>query len=101
MKDMAEIWSWRRKLQIAQKRFAGMPEAQAEASIPKVTLDVVDISFDAIADPKERIDLMNLPTTFVLPAEDINRLREAASRLMRQSVEFQSIVRKMGGNAAY
>jgi NTE family protein len=101
MKDMAEIWSWRRELHIAQAQLAGMPEAQAEASAPKVTLDVVDISFDAIPDPEERADLMNLPTTFVLPAEDIDRLREAAGRLMRQSAEFQSIVNKMGGNAAH
>ena len=99
MKDMAEIWSWRRRLLVAQARFAGIPEAQAEASVPKVTLDVVDISFDAIPDPEERTNLMNLPTTFVLPAEDINRLRAAAGRLMRQSAEFQSIVGKMGGNA--
>ena len=101
MKDMAEIWSWRRELHIAQAQLAGMPEAQAEASAPKVTLDVVDISFDAIPDPEERADLMNLPTTFALPAEDIDRLREAAGRLMRQSAEFQSIVNKMGGNAAH
>ncbi len=101
MKDMADIWSWRRKLNVAQKRLAGMPEAQAEASVPKVTLDVVDISFDAIDDPEERTDLMNLPTTFVLPAEDINRLREAAGRLIRQSAEFQSIVNKMEGDAAH
>jgi NTE family protein len=101
MKDMAEIWSWRRKLHIAQARLAGIPEAQAEASAPKVTLDVVDISFDAITDPEERADLMNLPTTFVLPAEDIDRLRKAAGRLMRQSAEFQSIVNKMGGNTIH
>ena len=101
MKDMAEIWSWRRELHIAQAQLAGMPEAQAEASAPKVALDVVDISFDAIPDPEERADLMNLPTTFALPAEDIDRLREAAGRLMRQSAEFQSIVNKMGGNAAH
>ena len=34
---MAEIWSWRRELHIAQAQLAGMPEAQAEASAPKVT----------------------------------------------------------------
>ena len=101
MKDMTEIWSWRRKLLVAQARFAGMPEAQAEANVPKVTLNVVDISFDAIPDPEERTNLMNLPTTFTLPAEDIDRLRDAAGRLMRRSTEFQSIVRKMGGNAVH
>ncbi|MEN8108270.1 MAG: patatin-like phospholipase family protein [Pseudomonadota bacterium] len=100
MKDLAEIWKWRRDLLVAQARLSGVPEAQAEASVQKVTLDVVDISFDAIPDPEDRTDLMNLPTSFVLPAEDIDRLREAASQLMRQSVEFQSVVSDMGGNSA-
>lgn len=99
MKDLAEIWKWRRDLLVAQARLSGVPEAQAEASVQKVTLNVVDISFDAIPDPEDRTDLMNLPTSFVLPAEDIDRLREAASQLMRQSVDFQSVVSDMGGNS--
>ena len=100
MKDLAEIWKWRRDLRVAQARLAGMPEAQAEASVPKVTLEVVDISFDAIPDPEERADFMNLPTSFVLPAGNIDRLREVAGRLLRQSVEYESVVRNMGGNIA-
>ena len=100
MKDIAEIWKWRRELQVAEKRFAGATEAEAEASVPKVTLDVIDISFDAIPDPEERATFMNLPTTFVLPDEDIDRLREVAGRLMRQSAEYESIVHNMGGSPA-
>ena len=100
MKDLAEIWKWKRDLQVAQARLAGMPEAEAEASVKEVNLDVVDISFDAIADPEERTSFMNLPTSFTLPAEDIDRLREVAGQLMRQSADFQSVVSDMGGNAA-
>jgi NTE family protein len=66
--------------------------------VPKVTLDVIDVSFDAIRDPEERATFMNLPTTFVLPDEDIDRLREVAGRLMRQSAEYESIVHDMGGS---
>ena len=40
---------------------------------------------------------MKLPTSFVLPAEDVNRLREVAGRLMRESQDFQSVVRELGG----
>jgi NTE family protein len=40
---------------------------------------------------------MNLPTSFVLPAEDVDRLREVAGRLMRESQDFQSVVREFGG----
>jgi NTE family protein len=40
---------------------------------------------------------MNLPTSFVLPAEDVDRLREVAGRLMRESPDFRSVVREFGG----
>jgi hypothetical protein len=40
---------------------------------------------------------MNLPTSFVLPAEDVDRLRDAAGSLLRQSADYESIVREFGG----
>jgi NTE family protein len=97
MKDRSEIIKWRRDLLVAKKRLAGMSEAEAEASVPRIKLHVIDISFDAIPDPKERAYFMNLPTSFVLPPEDIDRLREVAGRLMRQSAEFETVVSEMGG----
>lgn len=98
MKDRAQIVTWRRELLVAQARLAGMSEAEAEASVPKVTLEVIDISFDAIRDPKERAYFMNLPTSFVLPVEDIDKLRKVAGQLMRQSADYESVVREFGGN---
>ena len=67
--------------------------------MPKITLGALDVSFDAIRHPKERASFMNLPTSFVLPAEDVDRWREVASRLLRQSAEYESIVREFGGAA--
>jgi NTE family protein len=102
MKDRQEIFSWRRELLIARARLAGATEAQAEASVtlPKLALHTLDVSFDAIPDPKERAYLMNLPTSFVLPAGDVDRLREAAGQLLRQSQDFQSVLRELGGARA-
>jgi len=101
MKDRQAILAWRRELLVARARLAGATEAQAEAEanrlLPKIDLITLDISFDAIADPKERASFMNLPTSFVLPAEDVDRLREVAGRLMRKSPDFQSVVRGFGG----
>ena len=101
MKDRQQILAWRRELLVARARLAGATEAQAEAETdllyPKIDLITLDISFDAIADPKERDSFMNLPTSFVLPAEDVDRLREVAGRLMRESPDFQSVVREFGG----
>lgn len=100
MKDRAEITKWRRELLVAQARLAGATEEEAEASIPKITLQVIDVSFDAIPDLKERAYFMNLPTSFVLPPEDIDRLRDIAGRLLCQSAEYETIVREFGGSPA-
>jgi len=98
MKDRAEIWKWRRDLLVAQARLAGATEEEAEGRVPQVTLHVLDVSFDAISDPKERASFMDLPTSFVLPADDIDRLREIAGRLLQQSAEYETIVRELGGS---
>lgn len=92
MKDRAEIMKRRRELLIARKQLAGMSRAEAESSVPKTNMEVIDISFDAIKDPSEREYFMNLPTSFVLPAEDIDRLREMAGRLLRKSDNYQPIL---------
>ncbi len=97
MKDRAQIATWRRELLVARARLAGVPEAEAEARVPKISLQVLDVSFDAIGDPQERASFMNLPTSFVLPAEDVDRLREVAGRLLRRSPEYESLVREFGG----
>ncbi len=97
MKDIAEIWKWRRELLVDKARFAGATEAQAQASVPRVDLNVLDVSFDAIRDPQERSYFMNLPTSFVLPDEAIDRLRDVAGELLRESQEFQSVLRSLGG----
>jgi NTE family protein len=69
-----------------------------EARVPKFSLHGLDVSFDAISDLKERAHFMDLPTSFVLPAEDIDRLREIASKLLRQSAEYETIVSELGGS---
>jgi len=98
LKDRVEIVKWRRDLLVAQARLAGATEEEAEKSIWKITLQVIDVSFDAISDPKERAYFMNLPTSFVLPPEDIDRLREVAGQLLRQSAEYETIVHELGGS---
>ena len=61
---------------------------------------MLDVSFEEIPDPKERMHFMNLPTSFVLQAEEVDRLREVAGQLLRQSPEFEAIVRELGGPPA-
>ncbi len=43
---------------------------------------------------------MNLPTSFVLSAEEVDRLREVAGRLLRESGQYESVVREPAGTPA-
>ena len=61
---------------------------------------MLDVSFDAISDPQERAYFMNLPTAFVLKPEEVDALREVAGRLLRQSAEYENVVRELGGKPA-
>jgi NTE family protein len=101
-KDRQEIFSWRRELLVARARLAGATEAQAEASVPlpKLSLHTLDVSFDNLPDPKEREYLMNLPTSFVLSPADVDTLRQAAGQLLRESQDFQALLRDLGGAPA-
>jgi NTE family protein len=103
MKDRQEIYAWRRELLIARARLAGATEAQAEASVPlpKMSVHALDVSFENLADPKEREYLQNLPTSFVLPPADVDRLRAAAGQLLRESPDYQALLRDLGSAPAH
>jgi NTE family protein len=102
MKDRQEIYGWRREILVLRARLAGKTEAEAEASatLPRLSLHALDVSLEDIEDPAERQQFMNLPTSFVLPPEHVDKLREAAGRLLRQSADFQALLRALGGPAA-
>ena len=58
---------------------------------------MLNVSFDAIPDPEERAYFMNLPTSFLLPAEAVDRVRDVAGRVLRQSANYESVVHDLGG----
>jgi NTE family protein len=102
MKDRQEVYGWRREIQILRARLAGKTEAEAEASValPRLSVHTLDVSLEDVENPAEREQLMNLPTSFVLPPDDVDKLREAAGRLLRQSADFQALLRALGGPSA-
>ena len=67
---------------------------------PDMDLYVVDVSFQALQDSKEFEYLNNLPTTFVLPDEAVDRLRTAAGKILLASPEFQRLLRDAGVRVA-
>jgi NTE family protein len=100
LKDIAQRWGNQRRLEVAEKRLAGLTRAQAEAAVPALTFDAIDVSFDAITDPAERRYFMDLPTSFTLPAEAVDRLRAVGGRLLRESRGFQALLKQIEANRA-
>lgn len=49
-----------------------------------------------LTDEKERAYLNQLPTSFALPAEAVDRLRAAAKKIILASPEFQQMLRTSG-----
>lgn len=56
---------------------------------------LVEVDFEALPDKSERSYLKGLPTSFNLPPEAVDRLREAARQILSQSPEFQRLLRDL------
>lgn len=97
IKDRAAVADWRRRLFIAEAQLEGMSKEEAEARFPKIDIHVMDVNFENLADLEERTFFMNLPTSFVLKEEEVDRLREVGGRLLRQSPTYQELLGTLNG----
>ena len=59
---------------------------------PDIDLFTINVSFDNLEDKDEVAYLNNLPTSFALPAEAVDRLRAAAKKIILTSPELQPIL---------
>jgi NTE family protein len=53
----------------------------------------IEISFRLLTDKKERDYLNQLPTSFALPADAVDRLRAAAKQIILASPDFQEVLK--------
>ena len=60
---------------------------------PNAEIYVVDVSFKALQDKSERDYLNQLPTSFHLPDEAVDRLRAAARTLVLNSPDLRQALR--------
>ncbi len=56
---------------------------------------LAEIRFQDLDDPEERSYLNHLPTSFRLKPGEVDRLRDAARRLLRKSKDFQRLLRDL------
>jgi len=72
------------------------PDVARLLRTPNVRLYAIDVSFEALQDRVEREYLNDLPTSFVLPPEAIDRLRAAAGKIVRESPDFKRLLDDAG-----
>ena len=97
LKDLIMRWQTARAIR-ASSAFAGGNNAllARAADVPDIEVYPVDVSFAADPDAAERAYLNDLPTSFVLPPEAVDRLRASAGRILWASPEFQRLMTTMG-----
>jgi NTE family protein len=101
LKDTAAGWKMLRGIRdsgaIVDK---GNPALRDVMRVPDAEVYVIPVSFDELKDAKERAFLNQLPTSFVLSDEAVDRLRSAAGTILFDAPEFRRFLTDVGGRIA-
>jgi NTE family protein len=99
VRDIIARWQTARRLRESTAFATNKDPAIAQLlRTPSIDLYVIDVSFEALKDPAERDYLNNLPTSFVLPPEAVDRLRAAAAKIIRESPDFKRLLKEAGAS---
>jgi NTE family protein len=97
LKDTASRWQTLRLIRDSAAMASNKDPAVAAAlRIPNAEIYAIDVSFPALKDKAELAYLNQQPTSFVLPAEAVDRLRAAAGTIIMASPEFQRLLKNAG-----
>ena len=97
LRDKADRWQLLSKLRQSSAFTANQdPEIANDLKGPEVEIYPIDVSFAALQDKAEFNYLNNLPTSFVLPDEAVDRLCTAAGKIIIASPEFQKLLKDVG-----
>ena len=97
LKDKQTRWQSARRLRNSETLAASSdPKIAQDLHSPDVDIYSIDISFAALKDKSEFAYLNELPTTFSLPDESVDRLRAAAGTIINDSAEFQRLLNDIG-----
>jgi NTE family protein len=90
LRDIAARWTAQRTalLESAAKK----KDSAAAANVVSADIYPIEVSFQMLDDEKERDYLNQLPTSFALPAEAVDRLRAAAKKIILSSRDFQQLL---------
>ncbi|MNV65509.1 hypothetical protein D3C71_1582050 [compost metagenome] len=78
--------------------FAANKDAAVASALrtPDATIYAIDVSFARLEDREELAYLNELPTSFSLPPEAVDRLRAAAGKIIMTSPDFQRLLKDAG-----
>ncbi|MBV8876821.1 MAG: patatin-like phospholipase family protein [Gammaproteobacteria bacterium] len=76
------------------------PQLAWVTNAPNADIHTIEVSFRMLSDKKERDYFNQLPTSFALPADAVDRLRAAARRIILESPDFQQILKPATAQAA-
>ena len=97
LKDIVARWKTLRGLSEAGAFSQGESAKFASlGKIPNAEIYAIDVSFSALKDVAEQDYLNDLPTSFVLSDEQVDRLRAAAGTIIEESPEFKRLLKDMG-----
>jgi NTE family protein len=98
LRDMQAKW---RAMRLVRKSsaFAAEKDKTVTAALhtPEATIYAIDVSFSQLKDNDERAYLNELPTSFHLEPEQVDRLRAAAGKIILQSPDFRRLIEDQGG----
>lgn len=66
--------------------------AQWKAQQPNIEMNFISVNLPDLPEGELRQRVLNLPTSFYLPHEDVNALKQAATILLQQNAAFQNLV---------
>ncbi|MGO4303398.1 patatin-like phospholipase family protein [Cupriavidus sp. RAF12] len=97
LRDTQARWRSMRGVR-ASSAFSANKDAAVTTALrtPDATIYAIDVSFDKLTDKEELAYLNELPTSFYLPAEAVDRLRAAAGKIIMASPDFQRLLRDVG-----
>jgi NTE family protein len=97
LKDTQSRWQSMRRVR-QSSAFAANKDAMVASALrtPDATIYAIDVSFAQLADKAEQDYLNELPTSFSLPAEAVDRLRAAAGKIIMASPDFQRLLKDVG-----
>jgi len=81
--------------EIRRGRCGSNPISTEPGTCGDIEFYLVQVRFDALDDEVERNFLKRLPTSFVLQPQEVDRLREAARRILSESPEFQRLLQDL------